>query len=88
MALIDSGGELDTAFSDLDPRCFPFTIEFLAGDLVVHQIVVESPGVIKVPGLSSQWGPVAVRVTYATGEVITEPASTERRSGRTRTCDE
>jgi hypothetical protein len=73
--LADSGGTLDTAFHDLSRECFPFTIEFLnRADEVVHTITVPEPGVIKVPGLAAEHGSCAVRVSYATGEVIVIPA--------------
>jgi hypothetical protein len=73
--LIEGGGTLNTAFHDLAKECFPFVIDFIdASNHVVHTITVAEPGVIKVPGLAKDHGPCSVRVSYATGEVVTIPA--------------
>lgn len=63
------------AFHDLPQSAFPFKIEFFnaTGDLV-HAIEVSGPGAVEVPGLRPQHGPVAVRVTYADGSVVEQPA--------------
>lgn len=62
-----------TAFRDLPADAYPFKIEFydLAGT-VVHVIEVPGPGVTEIPGLAKDHGPVGVRITLATGEVLVE----------------
>lgn len=50
---------------------YPMTVEFIAeltGN-VVHTIQVTGPGVMKVPPLAGEHGPIGVRVTYGDGTV-------------------
>jgi hypothetical protein len=66
--------ELPVAFRDLPARAYPFVVEyFTTTGAVVHTERVEGPGVMKVPGLSGLFGPIGVRVTYASGEVVETP---------------
>lgn len=60
------------AFGDLPIEKFPFEIDFVAmttGE-VVHRIEVPSAGVVTVPGLADEHGPIRVRIVFADGEVI------------------
>ena len=59
-----------TPFYDLSPEDYPILFEFLtaSGD-VVHTIKVDGPGIIQVPSLHQEHGPISVRTTYGDGSV-------------------
>jgi len=60
----------NVTFRDLPADRFPFVVEYwLPSGEVVHRTEVTGPGVLEVPGLG-HLGPVGVRVSYATGEVV------------------
>lgn len=64
---------MNVAFANLKAKDFPFKIEWLnAAGEVVHEVTVDSPGVVPVPGLAKDHGPVSVRMTMANGDVITD----------------
>ena len=66
------------AYRDLPAAAFPFTVEFISQRTgkVVHAFTAAGPGVITVPALRDEHGPVDVRVTYADGFTIYEKATT------------
>lgn len=52
-----------TAFVDLSADSFPFTV--IARDAagrVVWRLVVESPGMVQVPALAREFGPVEIEI--------------------------
>ena len=59
------------AFHDLPAEEFPLTLRFIdaATDVehVDERIVVDGPGVIRIPGHTA---PTAVEITFASGEVV------------------
>lgn len=60
----------DTRFRSLPADAFPFTVEFMAGAVVLETVTVSGPGVLNVPKHAMA---THVRVTYATGETVTAP---------------
>ena len=56
---------------DLPRHMYPIQVEFIAEDFntVVHTATIPGPGVLRVPPLSQQYGPIRVRVTYGNGAV-------------------
>jgi hypothetical protein len=64
--------EAPIAFSSLPADAFPFTVEFISHDTgqVVHTIDVPEPGVLRVPPLRDEHGPVWARISYANGTVV------------------
>ena len=63
----------DTAFADIKPDDFPFTIEYLDdADEVVWSQEVPGPGVVEVPSYTELGlpGEVAVRLTFPGGRQI------------------
>lgn len=65
MAIIDG-----TAWHSLPAEVFPFTVEYLAGATLLDTLVVPGPGAVDLPQHART---THVRVTFATGEVITTP---------------
>ena len=60
-------------FRDLPGDWFPFVIEARdRNHAVVWHTVVQGPGALSVPPLARTYGPVSIRVIYATGEVVEE----------------
>lgn len=65
--------ELPTAFSDLKASDFPFKIELLnAAGEVLYESTVAEPGVLRMPGLAAEHGPITARLTFPNGHVVTE----------------
>lgn len=58
-------------FADMKAEDFPMTVDFLSLDNdVLHTIVVKEPGAMHVPGQDFFKQPVNVRITLATGKVL------------------
>jgi hypothetical protein len=60
------------AFQSLPADAFPFAVEFISHGTgeVVYIIEVPEPGVIRVPPLHDEHGPIWVRVSYANGLIV------------------
>jgi len=63
----------DTAFAELSADSFPLSIEAITGygtpqEAAVWQLDVPGPGAIEIPPLHRVFGPVAIRLSLATGE--------------------
>ena len=65
---------LPMAFADILPEHYPVTMEFLAGDRVVHTVTMPEPGIATIPPLVGKYGPIGVRLTFGDGTVIEQPA--------------
>ena len=63
-----------SAFHDLPPDSFPFTMELLDAETreVRWSATADGPGAVRIPGSHETNGgkPVAVRVTFGSGEVV------------------
>ena len=59
-----------TAFHDLPASAFPVTIEYVQHTTgkVIRTEVIEGPGALQVPGLAALFGPIGVRMTWASGQ--------------------
>ncbi len=67
--------EPGVAFADVPADAFPVSIEFIdRSGKVVWSDVILGPGALPIPALAKDHGPVGVRMIFASGEVVEEPA--------------
>lgn len=64
---------MQSPFHDLPQEKFPFVVEAMdERRRIVWRTTVHEPGAMHVPPLARTYGPVSIRITYATGEVVEE----------------
>lgn len=73
-----------TAFHDLPPSDFPFTINFISAATgePLHQIVVDSPGAVTVPGRDKLGEPVGIEMTFPDGRWVRVDVDGKESHGR------
>lgn len=56
----------------LPASVFPFTVEFIsvATGKIVHTLTISGAGIVPIPALEEEYGPIDTRVTLADGQVM------------------